>query len=257
MINVIISYIQQVIIDNGKNENLLIRTDKIQQSVSNKNISNFDIYEVMHLLENKEIVKINSVANQGEQYTDRVHWIEKCDNFSRYNIDILRPEYFNNTSVKDPNWAISAYFDEDRCKFIIELNGVDIIKEISVAKMYKGKETNIFRILKRLQDNNGKFCYVNDICNKYLDTIREFFYRFSDNSDKKQNIFSLLIENQRGTGSLCFNQTIYSRDLIYQKVTQLTLQNKHKRPDNTDNIYREKYSCVLDENGNFKKWVRM
>ena len=95
MENTIKSYVQQVITANGKNENLLIRTDKIQQSAQNMEISNFDIFEVMYLWENKELIKINSVASQGQQYSERLHWLELCDQFTRYNIDVLKPEYFN------------------------------------------------------------------------------------------------------------------------------------------------------------------
>ena len=254
MENTIKSYVQQVITANGKNENLLIRTDKIQQSAQNMEISNFDVFEVLYLWENKELIKINSVASQGQQYSERLHWLELCDQFTRNNIDVLKPEYFNIAHVDDPNWAIKAYFDEAKSKFFIELNGVGVVKEITVAKTFQGKETNIFRILKRLQDNSGEVCPVNDICFKYLDTVREFFYRFSDNIYKSENLFPLLIEAPKGSGSLCFHSVIYPDELRFRKIQAIGFQDMHKRPDNGDYLERTAYHCVFDDSG-FKGWV--
>lgn len=225
------SFIRTAIKENGQNKNIIIRTDKLQQY---KKVSNCDIYCYLHNLENRKVIKIHVIADKGKLYNKLSRRLCECDKYTRYEIDILQPEFFNMPNIKDLNWAIKTHFDKTICKFIIEFNGLGKVKEVPVIKFYRGKETNIFKILKCLQDNNGTLCPINDICDKYLDTLREFFYRFSDNSAESKNIFQLIIEAPKGIGSICYHQTITPEDISYHKIKQICLQDAHKRADNND-----------------------
>ena len=248
MENTIKSFVKQVIMANGKNENLLIRTDKIQQSAKNMEISNFDIFEVIHLWENKELIKINSVASQGIQYSERSHWLELCDQFTRYNIDVLKPEYFNIAHVDDPNWAIKAYADFQSNKFIIKFNGIDEEKRITITPSFNKQKSKIITVLKKLQefksDETHRYCEISQQeCAKPRETVREFFRRFCP------ELFLLLFKFDVGGYRGISSTIIYARDLEKEGIKSISIKIK-ERGLTDDN----KYYCKFDKKGNFSGW---
>lgn len=238
MRNTIRTFIQQVIEDNISYQNLLIRTDKIQSLPSDINFDNVDIYDEMHTLENMEIIKIKTIASQGKTYSNRSRWIELCDQFTRYNIDVLRPEYFATSKIENSGWAIKASIDTKRRNFIIELNGIDekIIVNFKSAK--DGTATEIMKFWENAQNNANKWCECN-FC-KPFGSIDAFFKRFC------KELKPFLIEFKRGGYKARFTPVVYP-DLLKAKAIKDFVFFAGRED-------RFHYECKFDNNGKFLGW---
>lgn len=241
------SFIQQTIQDNGKNENLFIRAEKIQQFAESLNMTNCDIYEVMQMLENNDIIKINFVGSVGKQYSDRANWLWQCDDFTRYVIDVLKPEYFNLVQPQNENWALEAYADFERNKFVIKFNGLEDVEEITLKKAKGGKDSKLITVLKKFQnftaDEKNKFCKISDKeCAKPRDTVSEFFKRFCPSLQKHIIIFD------KGGFAGRFRHF----------VSPYSFQDKDSQTLAFCDVdgYCRKYTCTFDEKGNFVGWKR-
>ena len=242
MRNTIRTFIQQVIEDNMIYQNLLIRADKIQLLTSDTNFSNFDIYEEMQALENMGIIKIKTIARQGQTYSDRSRWIELCDQFTRYNIDVLKPEYFATSKIENSGWAIKASIDTKKRNFIIELNGIDEKIMINFKSAKGGRATEIMKFWKNAQNNANEWCKCggDNFFAKPYGSINSFFERFC------KDLKPFLIEFKKGGYEARFTPVVYPDVLKAKAIKDFVFFT------GSDNRFH--YECKFDNNGKFLGW---
>lgn len=104
---------EQIRFDNYKN--IQLTTKRIKEC--NSGVTNSMIFDELINLENGNIIQIQQAARSGKLFNNRKNWIKRKQSICRYVIDILKPEYFEKTSVSENNWAITGdghyiYFED-------------------------------------------------------------------------------------------------------------------------------------------------
>ena len=100
---------EQIRFDNYKN--IQLTTKRIKEC--NSGVTNSMIFDELINLENGNIIQIQQAARSGKLFNNRKNWIKRKQSICRYVIDILKPEYFEKTSVSENNWAIMRSTDID------------------------------------------------------------------------------------------------------------------------------------------------
>ena len=111
---------EQIRFDNYKN--IQLTTKRIKEC--NSGVTNSMIFDELINLENGNIIQIQQAARSGKLFNNRKNWIKRKQSICRYVIDILKPEYFEKTSVSENNWAIKAHIDTENWNFVIQFNGL-------------------------------------------------------------------------------------------------------------------------------------
>ena len=106
---------EQIRFDNYKN--IQLTTKRIKEC--NSGVTNSMIFDELINLENGNIIQIQQAARSGKLFNNRKNWIKRKQSICRYVIDILKPEYFEKTSVSENNWAIKAHIDTENWNFVI------------------------------------------------------------------------------------------------------------------------------------------
>lgn len=88
---------EQIRFDNY--ENIPLTTKRIKEC--NSGITNSMIFDELMNLENGNIIQIKQAARSNKLFNNRKNWIKRKQSICRYVIDILKPEYFEKTSVSE------------------------------------------------------------------------------------------------------------------------------------------------------------
>lgn len=229
-------------------ENIPLTTKRIKEYY--QDVSNSKIFDELWMLENLGIICIKQAARSNKLFNNRKNWIKRKQSICRYVIDILKPEYFNVTTVSETDWAIKAFVDTEEWDFVLQFNGVD--KDVRIdLKPRKGNEKSLLMYFwERAQNNANEWCECcsndkDENKNKHLladsrTSINAFFQRFCK---KLQPFF---IEFERGGYKARFTPVIYPQVLTAKGIKEFVFLG------GTDIDVH--YKCKFDENGNFIGW---
>lgn len=132
---------EQIRFDNYKN--IQLTTKRIKEC--NSGVTNSMIFDELINLENGNIIQIQQAARSGKLFNNRKNWIKRKQSICRYVIDILKPEYFEKTSVSENNWAIKAHIYPD------------VLRAAHVHKFVLFEGTDIRQSYECKFDEDGKF----------------------------------------------------------------------------------------------------
>lgn len=220
-------------------ENIPLTTKRIKECY--QGVSNSKIFDELLMLENLGIIYIKQAARSRKSYKDREKWLQWKHKICRYIIDILKPEYFNATSVSASDWAIKAYVDTEKWDFVLQFNGIDAEIRINL-KPTKGYPKSLLRDFWEQAQNK-----VNEWCEcpfaKPHTSISTFFGRFC------KELQPFFIEFEKGGYKARFTSVIYPDVLRTKKVCDFVFWRDSKNK-------RQHYKCEFDENGKFLGWHR-
>lgn len=220
-------------------ENIPLTTKRIKECY--QGVSNSKIFDELLMLENLGIIYIKQAARSRKSYKDREKWLQWKHKICRYIIDILKPEYFNATSVSASDWAIKAYVDTEKWDFVLQFNGIDAEIRINL-KPTKGYPKSLLRDFWEQAQNK-----VNEWCEcpfaKPHTSISTFFGRFC------KELQPFFIEFEKGGYKARFTSVIYPDVLRTKKVSDFVFWRDSKNK-------RQHYKCEFDENGKFLGWHR-
>lgn len=218
-------------------ENIPLTTKRIKECY--QGASNSKIFDELWMLENLGVICIKQAARSRKNYKDRENWLQWKHKICRYIIGILKPEYFNATSVSASDWAIKAYVDTEKWDFVLQFNGIDEDVRIDL-KPTKGYPKSLLRDFWEQAQNK-----VNEWCEcpfaKPHTSISKFFERFCI------ELKPFFIEVERGGHKARFTSIIYPDVLRTKKVSDFVFWRDSKNK-------RQHYKCKFDENGKFLGW---
>lgn len=228
---------EQIRFDNYKN--IQLTTKRIKEC--NSGVTNSMIFDELINLENGNIIQIQQAARSGKLFNNRKNWIKRKQSICRYVINILKPEYFEKTSVSENNWAIKAHIDTENWNFVIQFNGIEEKVYIDLKPAKEHQKTKLMKFWEQAQNNPNKefsSTETEDLFARPAASISSFFARFCKDLkkyfikyDKKKVIFI---------------------PIIYPDVLRAAHVHKFVLFEGTD--IRQSYECKFDEDGKFLGW---
>lgn len=249
MKNILVDYIAGQIYLNCF-DNIPLTVKRIKERYKTENITNSKVFDELLILENAGIINIKQAARSKKIYRDRENWLQWKHKICRYIIDILKPEYFNVTTVSETDWAIKAFVDTEEWDFVLQFNGVEKDVRIDLKPRKENEKSLLMYFWERAQNNANEWCECcsndkDENKNKHLladsrTSINAFFQRFCK---KLQPFF---IEFERGGYKARFTPVIYPQVLTAKGIKEFVFLG------GTDIDVH--YKCKFDENGNFIGW---
>jgi len=217
-------------------ENIPLTTKRIKECY--QGVSNSKIFDELLILENLGIICIKQAARSRKIYKDRENWLQWKHKICRYIIDILKPEYFDSSSVSEADWAIKAYVDTQNWDFVLQFNGIDEDVRIALKPAKGGEKTKIMNFWEQAQNNANEWCECPFA--KTHTSINSFFKRFCE----ELQLFFIKLE--KGGYKAKFTPIIHPQSLKNEGVNEFILFG------GTDIDVH--YKCKFDENGKFLGW---
>lgn len=225
-------------------ENIPLTTKRIKEGYENGVVTNSKIFDELLILENLGIIHIKQAARSRKIYNDRKKWIQWKHRICRYIIDILKPEYFNITTVSETSdWAIKAFVDTENWKFIIRFYGIEESVCINLKSGKDKNQTRLMKFWKQAQDNVNEWCECDKVTKLFAKpstSINEFFKRFC------VELQPFFIEFQKGQFKARFTPIVYSDALKSKEIKNFTFFSGKSN--------RQQYQSNFDKNGKFLGW---
>lgn len=228
---------EQIRFDNY--ENIPLTTKRIKEC--NSGITNSMIFDELMNLENGNIIQIKQAARSNKLFNNRKNWIKRKQSICRYVIDILKPEYFEKTSVSEDNWAIKAFVDTENWNFVLQFNGIEEKVYIDLKNAKDHQKTLLMKFWEYAQNNPNQGFYCDKDAGffaKPASSISAFFERFC--KDLKKYFI------QYKDGQVIFTPT------VYPDVLRASQDNKFVLFEGTD--IRQTYKCGFSEDNKFLGW---